>query len=84
MAASLAALEIGLKDAPRHGWASLHVMGLFAMTIVIGYDGYILGLVGADAGGGIALIASHQPLDVPGMTAFAIEDFAPTPAEADA
>ncbi|WP_301750164.1 heme ABC exporter ATP-binding protein CcmA [uncultured Erythrobacter sp.] len=36
------------------------------------------------AGGGIALIASHQPLDVPGMTAFAIEDFAPTPAEADA
>ena len=26
---------------------------------------------------GIALIASHQPLDVPGMTAFAIEDFAP-------
>ena len=35
-------------------------------------------------GGGIALIASHQPLDVPGMTAFAIEDFAPVPAEADA
>jgi len=29
------------------------------------------------AGGGIALIASHQPLDVPRMTAFAIEDFAP-------
>ncbi len=29
------------------------------------------------ASGGIALIASHQPLDVPGMTAFAIEDFAP-------
>ncbi|WP_379922271.1 heme ABC exporter ATP-binding protein CcmA [Erythrobacter sp. R86502] len=29
------------------------------------------------AGGGIALIASHQPLDVPGMTSFAIEDFAP-------
>lgn len=29
------------------------------------------------AGGGIALIASHQPLDVPGMTRFAIEDFAP-------
>jgi heme exporter protein A len=36
------------------------------------------------ANGGIALIASHQPLDVPGTTAFAIEDFAPTPAEADA
>jgi heme exporter protein A len=29
------------------------------------------------ADGGIALIASHQPLDVPGMTSFAIEDFAP-------
>ena len=36
------------------------------------------------AGGGIALIASHQPLEVPGMTSFAIEDFAPAPAEADA
>jgi heme exporter protein A len=33
------------------------------------------------AAGGIALIASHQPLDVPGMTSFAIEDFAPSPAE---
>ena len=33
------------------------------------------------AGGGIALIASHQPLDVPGMTAFAIEDFAPAQEE---
>lgn len=31
--------------------------------------------------GGIALIASHQPLDVPGMTSFAIEDFAPAEAE---
>jgi heme exporter protein A len=29
------------------------------------------------AAGGIALIASHQPLGVPGMTSFAIEDFAP-------
>lgn len=29
------------------------------------------------AGGGIALIASHQPLDVGGMTSFGIEDFAP-------
>lgn len=36
------------------------------------------------AGGGIALIASHQPLDVPGMTSFAIEDFAPMETEADA
>ncbi|RNJ62085.1 MAG: heme ABC exporter ATP-binding protein CcmA [Porphyrobacter sp. IPPAS B-1204] len=35
-------------------------------------------------GGGIALIASHQPLDVPGMTAFAIEDFAPAEAEEEA
>ena len=33
------------------------------------------------AAGGIALIASHQPLDVPGMTSFAIEDFAPAEAE---
>ena len=35
------------------------------------------------ARGGIALIASHQPLDVPGMISFAIEDFAPVE-EADA
>jgi heme exporter protein A len=33
-------------------------------------------------GGGIALIASHQPLAVPGMTSFAIEDFAPTEQDA--
>lgn len=36
------------------------------------------------AGGGIALIASHQPLDVPGMTSFGIEDFAPSEAEEEA
>lgn len=36
------------------------------------------------AGGGIAFIASHQPLDVPGMTSFAIEDFAPSETEAEA
>lgn len=36
------------------------------------------------AGGGIALIASHQPLDVPGMTSFAIEDFAPVDQDEDA
>ena len=36
------------------------------------------------AGGGIALIASHQPLDVPGMTSFAIEDFAPADQDEDA
>ena len=35
-------------------------------------------------GGGIALIASHQALDVPGMASFAIEDFAPAEAGADA
>lgn len=35
-------------------------------------------------GGGIALIASHQPLDVPGMTSLAIEDFAPADTEAEA
>jgi putative MATE family efflux protein len=36
--------------------ATPNVMGLFAMTIVIGYDGYILGRVGADALAGIALV----------------------------
>jgi heme exporter protein A len=36
------------------------------------------------ASGGIALIASHQPLDVPGMTSFAIEDFAPAAEEQEA
>jgi heme exporter protein A len=35
-------------------------------------------------GGGIALIASHQPRDVPGMTSFAIEDFAPAAEEQEA
>jgi heme exporter protein A len=34
------------------------------------------------AAGGIALIASHQPLDVPAMTSFAIEDFAPSEQDA--
>jgi putative MATE family efflux protein len=36
--------------------ATPNVLGLFAMTIVIGYDGYILGRVGADALAGIALV----------------------------
>ena len=36
--------------------ATPNVMGLFAMTIVIGYDGYTLGRVGADALAGIALV----------------------------
>jgi heme exporter protein A len=31
------------------------------------------------AGGGIALIASHQAMNVAGMTSFAIEDYAPAP-----
>ncbi|MFN3989816.1 MAG: heme ABC exporter ATP-binding protein CcmA [Erythrobacter sp.] len=34
------------------------------------------------AAGGIALIASHQPLNVPGMSSFAIEDFVPASGEA--
>ncbi|MCU0955736.1 MAG: MATE family efflux transporter [Hydrogenophaga sp.] len=36
--------------------ATPNVLGLFAATIVIGYDGYILGLLGADALAGIALV----------------------------
>ncbi|MDG5975817.1 mate efflux family protein [Hydrogenophaga taeniospiralis CCUG 15921] len=36
--------------------ATPNVMGLFATTIVIGYDGYILGRLGPDALAGIALV----------------------------
>ncbi len=36
--------------------ATPNVIGLVATTIVIGYDGYILGRLGADALGGIALV----------------------------
>jgi heme exporter protein A len=36
------------------------------------------------AAGGIALVASHQPLEVPGMASFAIEDFAPASEEHEA
>ncbi len=36
--------------------AAPNVVGLFAMTVVIGYDGYILGQLGADALAGIALV----------------------------
>ena len=36
--------------------ATPNVIGLFAMTIVIGYDGYILGRIGADALAGVALV----------------------------
>jgi putative MATE family efflux protein len=36
--------------------ATPNVVGLFAMTIVIGYDGYVLGRLGADALAGVALV----------------------------
>lgn len=36
--------------------ATPNVVGLFAMTIVIGYDGYIVGRLGADALAGVALV----------------------------
>jgi DHA2 family multidrug resistance protein len=34
MALALASLEIGLKQAPRHGWFSIFCLGLFALCIV--------------------------------------------------
>ena len=37
MAVALAALEIGLKDAPKHGWVSLRVLGLLALALVAGF-----------------------------------------------
>ena len=36
--------------------ATPNVIGLFAMTFIIGYDGYILGRLGADALAGVALV----------------------------
>ena len=36
--------------------ATPNVVGLFAMTVIIGYDGYVLGRLGADALAGIALV----------------------------
>jgi len=36
--------------------ATPNVIGLFATTVVIGYDGYILGRLGADALAGVALV----------------------------
>ena len=36
--------------------ATPNIVGLFAMTLVIGYDGFILGRLGADALAGIALV----------------------------
>lgn len=36
--------------------AAPNVVGLFAMTVIIGYDGYIVGRLGADALAGVALV----------------------------
>ncbi len=36
LALALAALEIGLKQAPDHGWGSAEVLGLFALSLVAG------------------------------------------------
>jgi putative MATE family efflux protein len=36
--------------------ATPNIIGLFATTVVIGYDGYILGRLGADALAGVALV----------------------------
>ena len=40
--------------------ATPNVVGLFAMTIVIGYDGFVLGRLGPAALAGIALVHSGQ------------------------
>ena len=53
--------------------ATPNVMGLFATTIVIGYDGYILGRLGADALAGIAV----NP--VVGLTTFLAQLFLQNP-----
>ena len=37
MAMALAALEIGLKDAPKHGWESARVLGLLAVSLCTGF-----------------------------------------------
>ena len=37
MAIALAALEIGLKDAPKHGWCSVHVLSMFAASVIAGF-----------------------------------------------
>lgn len=36
--------------------ATPNVVGLFAMTVVIGYDGYIIGRLGGEALAGVALV----------------------------
>lgn len=57
---AMAARTRDLLHAPLLGmlWrlATPNIMGLFAMTIVIGYDGFILGRLGADALAGVALV----------------------------
>lgn len=37
MTLALAALEIGLKDAPKHGWESGHVIGLLTVSLMAGF-----------------------------------------------
>jgi DHA2 family multidrug resistance protein len=37
MAIALAALEIGLKEAPKHGWGSVWVLGLLAGSVLTGF-----------------------------------------------
>jgi len=37
LAVALAALEIGLKDAPKHGWGSLRVLGLLGLALLAGF-----------------------------------------------
>jgi DHA2 family multidrug resistance protein len=37
MAVALAALEIGLKDAPKQGWGSAQVLGLLALSLASGF-----------------------------------------------
>ena len=40
--------------------ATPNIIGLFALTLTIGYDGFILGKLGADALAGIALVFRHD------------------------
>lgn len=59
-ATAVAARTRDLLHAPvlRTLWrlATPNIIGLFATTVVIGYDGYILGRLGADALAGVALV----------------------------
>ncbi len=60
MSAAVAARTRDLLQAPLlptlFRLATPNVIGLFATTVVIGYDGYILGRLGADALAGVALV----------------------------